>query len=45
MITKKEIMERICHLEDAFSILEDEIKELNKPKKTAKKTTKKTTKK
>lgn len=45
MIRKKEILERICHLEDAFSVLEDEIKELNKPKKTAKKTTKKTTKK
>lgn len=45
MITKRELMERICHLEDAFDVLEDEIKELKKPKKTTKKATKKTTKK
>lgn len=42
MISKKEIMERICDLETYVGILEDRIEKLEKP---AKKTTKKVTKK
>ena len=41
MITKREIMERICRIEDMIDVLTDEVKAVTKPKKPAKKTTKK----
>lgn len=45
MITKREIMERICRIEDMIDVLTDEVKAVAKPKKPAKKTTKKAIKK